>query len=105
MALNNRNIQISILEINRKSITIWLNNLPYLSDSGHLKRRDVHVALELLKIENTSLIASAHRNQKYISVKSSITFQWLNGSAGQPLIHLCLDNGMMSYNSFNVEPF
>ena len=34
--LNNKNMKISILAINRKSIITLMNNLLYLSDSRHL---------------------------------------------------------------------
>ena len=46
--LNNRNIEISNIEINRGSIIILLNKLPYLSDSKHPKSRYVHVVIEFL---------------------------------------------------------
>ena len=54
MTLNNRSMQINILEINRKSITTLLNKFPYLSDIWHLKSRYVHVATEELKTEYES---------------------------------------------------
>ena len=36
---NNRNMQMSILNVNGKSIITLLNKVPYLSDSRHLKSR------------------------------------------------------------------
>ena len=37
MMLTNKNIQISFLDINRKSVISLLNRLPYLSHSRNLK--------------------------------------------------------------------
>ena len=51
MILNNRNVPISITEINTESITTLLNKLPHLSDSRHLKNRYVHVIIEQPKID------------------------------------------------------
>ena len=51
MTLDDRNIQINILEINRESTMTLLHELPYLFDSWYLKIRYVHVAIELLKIK------------------------------------------------------
>ena len=52
MRLTNRNMQISILEINRKHINLAeLNDLSYLFDSRHLKPAYMHVATELLMIK------------------------------------------------------
>ena len=51
MILNNRNIQINILNINGKSIITLLNKLTYLSDSKLLKSRYVDIAIKSLKIE------------------------------------------------------
>ena len=50
--LNNRNMQINILEINRKSIIKMLNKLLHLSYSRHLKRRQVHVVIEFFTIKH-----------------------------------------------------
>ena len=44
MMLNNRNMQVSILDINRKIITTVLNKLLYPSDSGHGESKHMHVA-------------------------------------------------------------
>ena len=49
--LNNRNMQLSILEINRKSMLTMLNKLPYLSDSRHLKSMYVHKEIKSLEIK------------------------------------------------------
>ena len=38
MILNNRNMQISVLEINTEGIISLLNRLLYLSDGRHLKK-------------------------------------------------------------------
>ena len=54
VTLNNRNIQIGIIELNRKSIITLLNKLPYLSDSMHPKTKYVDLAIKLLKIEYRS---------------------------------------------------
>ena len=51
MKLNNRNIQISNLDINTESIITLPNMLLYFSDSRHLKSGYLHVKIELLKIE------------------------------------------------------
>ena len=37
MTLNNRNMQIRALEVNRESIITLLTECPYLFDCGHLK--------------------------------------------------------------------
>ena len=50
MMLDNRNMQISIFEINRENIINCLNNLPYLSDSRHLKSKQMYIAIKSLKI-------------------------------------------------------
>ena len=50
MMLNNRNIQISTLEVKRKGIITLLNKLLHLFDNRHFKCRYVHVASELLKV-------------------------------------------------------
>ena len=49
--LNNWNMQISILVINRNSIISLLNKKPYLSDSRHLKGRYVNITIKMLKVE------------------------------------------------------
>ena len=51
MMLNNRNMQVSILKINGKNIITMLNELPYLSDSRHLKIMYVYIVIKSLKIE------------------------------------------------------
>ena len=50
MALDNKNIQKMYLEINKQSLITMLNTLLYLSDSGHLERRYVHVAVKSLRM-------------------------------------------------------
>ena len=46
---NNRNMQISILKVNGKSMMTFLYKLPYLFESRHLKGRYVHVVIKSLK--------------------------------------------------------
>ena len=47
--LYNGNMQLSVLEINRKSAALLLKDLKYLFDSYHGKSMDVHLATELLR--------------------------------------------------------
>ena len=61
---NNENTQISILEINRKSIIILLNRLLYVPESRHLKGKYVYVAIKSLKIEYRLQTTSILRNHK-----------------------------------------
>ena len=51
VTLNNRNMQLRVIETNRKSIITLMSKLQYLSDSRPLKGRHVHVPTELLKTE------------------------------------------------------
>ena len=54
MMHTNRNMEISVLNINRKSIITFLNRLPYLSAIRHPKCRYLHVEIKSLKIEYRS---------------------------------------------------
>ena len=45
MMLNNRNMYISILEINGESIITMLHKLLDMSDSRHLKRRYMQIMI------------------------------------------------------------
>ena len=64
--LNSKNMQISIIEINRESICLMLNKLPYLSYGRHLKSRYVNVAIKVPKIEYRSETTCTVMNHKYI---------------------------------------
>ena len=81
--LNNRNMQISILEINRKSKFTLLNRLLYLCDSRHLKSRYGHVTIKVFEIEYRSENISIFIELQIHESKSSMTSQWLNGALGQ----------------------
>ena len=48
--LHNRNMQISILEINRKRIITLLNTLSHLSENRHLTSRYLHKVVKLLNV-------------------------------------------------------
>ena len=51
MKLDKRNMQISILEMNREGIITFLNKLLYLADSRLLRSQNVHIAIQSLKTE------------------------------------------------------
>ena len=44
-------------------------------------------------------------NHNYISVKAISTSEWFNGTLNYELIHLLLDNRMMSHSFPNVKLF
>ena len=88
---NNRNMYISILEINRKSIIILLNKLPYLSDSRHLKSRYVHISVKSLKVCYGSLATVCLQTTNTLEYKpapplhgvmsplvNSLSISWIN---------------------------
>ena len=52
MMLSNRNMQTSVLDINKEGTITFLNKLPYLSDSEHLKIRKVHIMTESIMTES-----------------------------------------------------
>ena len=78
LMLNNRNMFISILQINRKSIITQLNKLPYLSNSRHLKSRNGDIVVKLLMVKYVLQISSTLGTMKYIGVKSCTTRQWFS---------------------------
>ena len=73
MMLNNRNMYISILEINGGSIITMLNKLPYMSNSRHLKRMDVQITIKVLKFKYKPEITSMFRNNKHNGIETSTT--------------------------------
>ena len=74
MMLNNKNMQISILEFHRESIITLLNKLHLLFDSKHLKSRDVYVAIECLRL---SIVHKPTIPLGTDKQKSVVTQEWL----------------------------
>ena len=105
MLLNNKNMLISILEIDRESIITKLNKLPYMSDSRHLKRRNVQTTIKLVKVNYGPETTSMLRNNKHIGIETSTTRKWFYSSLSKQFIHFFLDNGILTYSCLNVEPF
>ena len=98
--LSNRNMKIIILEINGESIIIMLNMLQDMSDSMNLKRRYMTITIGLLKVKYVPEATSMLRNNKHTGIGVRTTRRWFYCSLSKQLIHLLLNNGMMSCSHF-----
>ena len=103
MMLNNRNMQISILQSNGENIITTLNRLPNMPDCWHLKRMYMHIKIKMLQVKYGPEATSMLRNNKHTGIETSPIRRWFNHSLSKQLIHLLLNNGMMSCSHLHIE--
>ena len=80
-----------------------LNKLPHMCNSRHLKRKYMQIMITLLKIKYWLEATSMLTNQKHAGIKTSTTRGWFNCSVKKQLIHLLLNNWMMSCSCLHTE--
>ena len=100
---NNRNMKISIPETNGESIIIMLNKLLDIKDSRHLKRGYMQMTIKPLKVKYGPETTSILKNKKPTEIGTSTTRRWFNHSLRKQLIHLLVNNGMMSCSHFHIK--
>ena len=103
MTLNNRNMYISILEINGESIITTLNKWPDMSDNRHLKGRYMQIMITLLKVKYGPKTTSILRNNEHIGRETSTMRRCFYHSLSKQLIHFLLNNGMMSCSCLHIN--
>ena len=80
-----------------------LSKLLDMSNSRHLKRWYMQIMIKILKVKYGLEAASALRNNKHTGIKTNTTRRWINCSLRKQLIHLLLNNGMMSCSHLYIE--
>ena len=80
-----------------------LNKLPHMSDSWHLKRRYKHITIKMLQVKCGLEDTSTPRNHYHTGIETSTTRRWFNCSLNKQLIHLLLNNGMMSGSHLDIK--
>ena len=74
-----------------------------MSDSRNLKRRYMQIMIKLLKVKYGPEATSMLRNHNMLEIETSTTRRWFNYSLRKQLIHLLLNNGMMSHSCLDIE--
>ena len=80
-----------------------LNNLSDMADIWYLKRRYMHMMIKMIQVKYGPEATSTNRNHKHTRIESSTTRRWFNCSLSQQLIHLLLNNGMMSGSHLDIK--
>ena len=80
-----------------------LNKLPDMSDSWHLKRRYVYLMIKMLQVKHEPEATSTLRSHKHARIENSTTRRWFNCSLSKQLIHLLLNNRMMSNSLLDIK--
>ena len=80
-----------------------LNKLPDMSDSWHLKRRYMHIMIIMLQVKYGQEATSTLRYHKYARIETSTTRRWFNCSLSKQLIHLLLNNRVMSGSCLDIK--
>ena len=80
-----------------------LNKPPNMPNSWHLKRRCMHITIKMLQVKYGPEVTSTRRNHKHARIETSTTRWWFNCSLSKQLIHLLLNNGMMSCSHLDIE--
>ena len=86
-----------------ESIITMLNKLPDMSDSRHLKRRYMQITIKPIKVKYGPESKSTLRKNKHTGTEISTTKRWFNLSFRKQIIHLLLNNGMMSCSCLHIE--
>ena len=80
-----------------------LNKLPYMSDGRHLEIRFMQIMFKPLKVKYELEATSTLRNHNHDGIETSTIRRWFNCSLKKQLIHLLLNNGMMSCSCLDNE--
>ena len=74
-----------------------------MSYSWHLKRRYMQIIIKMLQVKYWPEATSMLRNHKHTRVETSTYRRWFNCSLSKQVIHLLLNNGMMSHSCLDIE--
>ena len=85
-----------------EGIITLLDKLPYSFKSWHLKRRNVHITIKMLKIEYWSEAPSSLRYHKYTRIETGTTWEGFYCSLAE-VINLLLNNRMMSCRHLDIK--